>query len=110
MNKLIHASLVCGLFFSHCFAQTATTKHASFTALAPVSFDHMVDRVVQSERAFVATMKTIHPLAETYIQNLRQDKDHKVEPTSTLRQMQSRSRQQRSLIGKTRLCPALARS
>src|SRR5947208_5084745 len=27
-------------------------------------------------------MKTMHPLAETYIQNLREDKDHNVEPTS----------------------------
>src|SRR5437867_12950433 len=26
MPKLIHASLVCGLFFSHCFAQTETLQ------------------------------------------------------------------------------------
>src|SRR5438874_10227519 len=64
------------------YGNYGVTKHASFTALAPVSFDRMVDRVVQSERAFVATMKTMHPLAETYIQNLREDKDHNVEPTS----------------------------
>ncbi len=64
------------------YGNYGVTKHASFTALAPVSFDRMVDRVVQSERAFVATMKTMHPLTETYIQNLREDKDHNVEPTS----------------------------
>src|SRR5207244_11781169 len=64
------------------YGNYGVTKHASFTALAPVSFDRMVDRVVQSERAFAATMKTMHQLAETYIQNLREDKDHNVEPTS----------------------------
>src|SRR5438046_3411789 len=64
------------------YGNYGVTKHASFTASAPGSFDRMVDRVVQSERAFVATMKTMHPLAETYIQNLREDNDHNVEPTS----------------------------
>lgn len=64
------------------YGNYGVTKHASFTALAPVSFDRMVDRVVQNERAFVATMKSMRPLAETYIQNLHEDKDHKVEPTS----------------------------
>src|SRR2546427_3641297 len=64
------------------YGNYGVTKHASFTALAPVSFDRMVDRVVQNERTFVATMKSMHPLAETYIQNLHEDKDHKVEPTS----------------------------
>src|SRR6059036_3454712 len=64
------------------YGNYGVTRHASFTALAPVSFDRMVDRVVQSERAFVATMKSMHPLAETYIQNLHEDKDHKVGPTS----------------------------
>src|SRR2546429_275938 len=62
------------------YGNYGVTKHASFTALAPVSFDRMVDRVVQNERTFVATMKSMHPLAETYIQNLHEDKDHKVEP------------------------------
>jgi len=64
------------------YGNYGVTKHASFTALAPVSFDHMVDRVVQNERAFVAATRSMHPLAETYIQNLREAKDHKVEPTS----------------------------
>jgi hypothetical protein len=44
------------------------------------SFDQTVDRVVERERAFVATMKGMHPLAETYIQNFREDKDHNAEP------------------------------
>jgi Peptidase family M48 len=58
------------------------TKNASFTALAPVSFDQIVDRVISRERTFVASMKQLHPLAETYIQNLREDKEHNVVPAS----------------------------
>jgi hypothetical protein len=49
-------------------------------ATAPVSFDQTVDRVVEREHKFVETMKRLHPLAETYIQNLREDGDHNVEP------------------------------
>jgi hypothetical protein len=47
-----------------------------------LSFDQTVDRVVARERGFVVTMKRMHPLAETYIQNLREDNDHNVEPVS----------------------------
>jgi hypothetical protein len=56
------------------------TKHAKFTILAPVAFDSMVDRVVQREHLFVETMKRMHPLVETYIQNVREDKEHNVQP------------------------------
>ena len=42
----------------------------------------MVDRVIERERAFVAQMKHSHPLAETYIQNLKTDKDSVVVPAS----------------------------
>src|ERR1700678_3900455 len=47
-----------------------------------LSFDQPVDRVVERERGFVVTMKRMHPLAETYIQNLHEDSDHNVEPAS----------------------------
>jgi hypothetical protein len=49
---------------------------------APVSFDQTVDRVVEREHKFVETMRRMHPLAETYIQNLREDSDHNVEPVN----------------------------
>ena len=49
---------------------------------SPVTFDQTVDRVVERERSFVTRMKTLHPLAETYIQNLHEDSDHNVQPTS----------------------------
>jgi len=59
------------------------TKTDSFTVLASaLSFDQTVDRVIERERKFVETMKGMHPLAETYIQNLHQDKDHNVDPVS----------------------------
>jgi hypothetical protein len=47
-----------------------------------LSFDQTVDRVIERERGFVVTMKRMHPLAETYIQNLREDNDHNVNPVS----------------------------
>ena len=56
------------------------TKHAYFTILAPVGFDNIVDRVIQREHLFVETMKRMHPLIETYIQNIREDKEHNVQP------------------------------
>lgn len=46
------------------------------------SFDQAVDRVVERERKFVTTMKGMHPLAESYIQNLRQGPDHQLEPVN----------------------------
>jgi Peptidase family M48 len=58
------------------------TKHADFTILAPVGFDNMVDRVIQREHLFVETMKRMHPLVETYIQNIREDKEHNAFPTA----------------------------
>ena len=66
----------------HIYGNYGVTRQASFTILAPVSFDEMVDRVVEREHVFVAKMKHLHPLAETYIQNLREDKEHNVLPVS----------------------------
>jgi hypothetical protein len=39
------------------------------------SFDQVVDRAVEREHFFIAQMKQLHPLVETYLQNLSQDKD-----------------------------------
>jgi len=47
-----------------------------------LSFDQTIDRVVEREHNFVARMKTLHPLTETYIQNLHEDGDHNIEPAS----------------------------
>jgi hypothetical protein len=47
-----------------------------------LSFDQTVDRVVEREHKFVETMQRMHPLAETYIQNLHEDSDRNVEPVN----------------------------
>lgn len=52
------------------------------TESAQLSFDQTVDRMVDREHKFVATMRDMHPLAETYIQKLHQGQDHEVEPIS----------------------------
>jgi hypothetical protein len=49
---------------------------------AALSFDQTVDRVVEREHKFVETMQRMHPLAETYIQNLHEDSDRNVEPVN----------------------------
>jgi len=64
------------------YGHSEVTKHAEFTILAPVAFDAMVDRVIQREHLFVETMKRMHPLVETYIQNIREDKEHNVQPVA----------------------------
>jgi Peptidase family M48 len=50
----------------------ATTQQA---IAAAGSFDEVVDRAIEREHFFMAQMKQLHPLVETYLQNLKQDKD-----------------------------------
>ena len=64
------------------YGNYGVTKHTDLTILAPVSFDRMLDRVIQREHAFIENVKRLHPLAETYIQNMQEDKQHNVIPTS----------------------------
>jgi hypothetical protein len=64
------------------YANYGVTKHVDLTVLAPVSFDRMIDRVIAREHSFIDSVKTLHPLAETYIQNMQEDKEHNVTPTS----------------------------
>jgi hypothetical protein len=64
------------------YGNYGVTKHVDLAILAPVSFDRMVDRVIQREHAFVDNIKRLHPLAETYIQNMQEDRERAVVPTS----------------------------
>jgi len=50
----------------------AATQQASAAA---ASFDQVVDRAVEREHFFMAQMKQLHPLVETYLQNLKEDKE-----------------------------------
>src|SRR5580658_1271563 len=48
---------------------------AQQASAAASSFDQVVDRAIEREHFFMAQMKQLHPLVETYLQNLREDKD-----------------------------------
>ena len=64
------------------YGNYGVTKSESLSVKPRVSMDELVDRVIERERAFVAQMKHMHPLAETYIQNLKTDKASLVVPAS----------------------------
>ena len=46
------------------------------------SFDQVVEQVVARERSFVVRLRRLHPLAETYIQNFKSDREAKAAPVS----------------------------
>src|SRR2546425_12504954 len=48
----------------------------------PVSFDQVLDKVVEREHFFTAQMRHLHPLVETYIQNLKGDPETGAVPTN----------------------------
>jgi Peptidase family M48 len=54
---------------------TLTQLPAATSPAAPASFDQVVDRIVEREHFFVAQMRHMHPLVETYIQNMKADKE-----------------------------------
>src|ERR1700732_1539930 len=64
------------------YGNYGVTKSESLAVMPRVSIDEVADRVIERERAFGAQMKHRHPLAETYIQNLKTDKDSIVAPIS----------------------------
>jgi hypothetical protein len=46
----------------------------------PASFNEVMDRVVQREHLFLAQMRHMHPMVETYLQDLKTDKDGNASP------------------------------
>ena len=64
------------------YANYGMTKHVELTVLAPVSFDRMIDKVITREHSFIDNVKQYRPLAETYIQDMQEDKEHNVKPIS----------------------------
>jgi len=52
--------------------RAAAAQQASASA---ASFDQVIDRAIEREHFFMAQMKQLHPLVETYIQNLKEDKE-----------------------------------
>ena len=61
---------------------TVTQLPAATAPAAPSSFDQVLDRIVEREHFFVAQMKHMHPLVETYIQNMKGDKELGTVPVS----------------------------
>ena len=83
-------SLVCCVLFlstQTSFTQTSPAQTAPDPKLstrdagsaqqltAANSFDQVIDRAIEREHFFMAQMKQMHPLVETYLQNLKDDKD-----------------------------------
>lgn len=46
----------------------------------PASFNDVMDRVIQKEHLFLAQMRHMRPMVETYLQNLKSDSSGKTEP------------------------------
>jgi Peptidase family M48 len=70
------------LFVQTSAAQTAPEPQLSTrdsatqqVSAAATNFDQVIDRTVEREHFFMAQMKQLHPLVETYLQNLKEDKD-----------------------------------
>ena len=82
-SRLPIGSVILVVFFSlSVFAQSApvpqlTNRDSASqpAAAAAASFDQVVDRAVEREHFFIAQMRQLHPLVETYLQNLKDDKD-----------------------------------
>ena len=55
--------------------QLATRDTATQAAPAVNSFDQVIERAVEREHFFMAQMRQLHPLVETYLQNLKEDKE-----------------------------------
>jgi Peptidase family M48 len=77
-------SLVCCATFLVKKSSAQTTPEPQLTTRdaatqqatnAATSFDQVIDRAIEREHLFMAQMKQLHPLVETYLQNLKQDKD-----------------------------------
>jgi len=84
-KNMLRSPLACALFLvcaAALFAQTAPAPQLATRDAAPAqaaatasSFDQVIDRAVEREHFFMAQMKHLHPLVETYLQNLKDDKD-----------------------------------
>jgi hypothetical protein len=67
MNRLFSAAALLA------FALTAGAQNVRDSNTA--GFDQVVDRAIQQENSQLATLRTEHPIAETYIQDMRKDSD-----------------------------------
>ncbi|MGA7905904.1 MAG: hypothetical protein WCA16_00760, partial [Candidatus Sulfotelmatobacter sp.] len=59
----------------------AAQGSVSLSAPPPTSLNEVMDRVIQREHLFVAQMRHLRPMVETYLQDLRTEKDGTTVPT-----------------------------
>jgi len=59
-------------------ADSADSDQLPTSTASSEAFNQVADRIVEREHLFVAQMRQMHPLVETYIQNLKEDHDHDV--------------------------------
>lgn len=64
------------------YANYVVTKSAPLPIPPPISWDETIAKVIANEHSFMVNMKMVHPLVETYIQNLHEDKVHEIAPIS----------------------------
>jgi hypothetical protein len=64
------------------YANYVVTQKGMLIIIAPMSLDKIIDRVIDREHIFVDNLKRLHPLAETYIQNMHEDPQHNFTPIS----------------------------
>src|SRR5215471_19279075 len=74
MRKAAFASLVLLLSGVAAFGQ-GTPIAANPSQLGPRTMDEALDRVITNENRMYGNIKNYSPLVETYIQNLKPDKD-----------------------------------
>ncbi len=63
-------------------ASVSTTQTATPTVPAPTTFNEVLDRIVEREHYFLAQMRHMHPMVETYLQNLKTEKSEDIVPIS----------------------------
>ncbi len=61
-------------------AQSAPPQSTESVPTPAVTLNEVMDRVVQREHLFMAQMRHMHPMIETYLQDLKDDKDGNTTP------------------------------
>ncbi len=61
-------------------SDAAGQNGAASSAPAPTSFNDVMERVIQKEHLFLAQMRHMRPMVETYLQNLKPESDGNVTP------------------------------
>jgi Peptidase family M48 len=62
-------------------AAPAASGAGEISSAPAASFNDVIDRVVEREHLFLAQMRHMHPMVETYLQDLKNDKDGNAYPS-----------------------------